>query len=241
MNLLLLSSPAPQLTSRRSHKIQPHPVTFQMKNIKLVIFDLDGTLVDAYPAIIKSFNYVMQKLGYSGHPGRSIRRAVGWGDENLLRPFIQKKDLKRGVLLYRRHHRLALIKHSRLFPGVKSLLRYLRGKGYKLAVASNRPTEFSWILIRHLGLKKYFDYVLCADKLKQGKPHPEILHKIMRKFAQGPQNTLYIGDMAIDACAGRRARVKTIMVTTGSSRRDEIKKERPWRIIPRVTGLFRVL
>ncbi|MBU1869692.1 MAG: HAD family hydrolase [Candidatus Omnitrophica bacterium] len=212
-----------------------------MKGYKLIIFDLDGTLVDAYPAITRSFNFTMRKLSAAPRAKQVIRRAVGWGDANLLRPFIKDKDLKKGVLIYRKHHKKALIEDSRLFSHAKKLLHYLKRKGYKLAVASNRPTRFSMILIRHLGLERYFDYVLCGDKLKQGKPHPEILIKIMRTFSLKPKDALYIGDMNIDAQAGRRAKVRTIIVTTGSSGKGEIKKEKPYRIISGITELFRIL
>lgn len=212
-----------------------------MRNIQLIIFDLDGTLVDAYPAIIRSFNYTLQKLGYHKQSSPVIRRAVGWGDDNLLKPFLNVKDLKDALLIYRRHHRNALRKESRLFPNVEKILLYLEKKGYKLAVASNRPTKFSWILIRHLKLKKYFDYVLCADRLRHIKPHPEILRKIMQKFSLKPAQALYVGDMAIDAQAGRRAKIRTIIVTTGSSSRAEVKKERPYRIMKRITELLKLL
>jgi phosphoglycolate phosphatase len=121
------------------------------------------------------------------------------------------------------------------------LLAGLKSKGYKLAVASNRPTFFSRILIRHLGLKQYFNYVLCADKLKKGKPHPEILNQIMRKFSLTPRETLYVGDMVIDAQAGRRAGVRTLIVTTGSSSRHEIKKENPYRILKNISRLNELL
>jgi phosphoglycolate phosphatase len=211
-----------------------------MSGIKLIIFDLDGTLVDAYPAIISSFNYTMQRLGYPRQKSGIIRRKVGWGDENLLRPFVKAKDLSLALSIYRRHHQSALRKKSRLFPNVARVLAYLKNKGYRLAVASNRPTRFSWILIRHLKLKKYFSYVLCADKLKHLKPHPYILNKIMQKFKLRPQEACYVGDMAIDAQAGRRAKVKTVMVTTGSSSRQEIKKERPYRIIKRISGILKI-
>lgn len=212
-----------------------------VKNIKLIIFDLDGTLVDAYRAIIRSFNFAMQKLNYSKPDALTIRRAVGWGDENLLKPFINLKDLKKALILYRRHHKTALLRYSRLFPKVEMVLRQLKNKGYKLAIASNRPTKFSWILIRHLGLSKYFDYVLCKDKLKHGKPHPEILNKIIQRCSVKPGETLYVGDMAIDAQAARRAKVTAIIVTTGSSTALEIKKEKPYRIIPRITELLKIL
>jgi phosphoglycolate phosphatase len=212
-----------------------------MKDIKLIIFDLDGTIVDAYPAITRSFNYTMRKLNYPLKDPLTVRRAVGWGDKNLLKPFIKIKDLERALSVYRRHHKIALVKHSRLFPKVKMVLRRLKDKGYKLAIASNRPTKFSWILIRHLKLKKYFSYILCGDALKHGKPHPEIINRIMRRFSLKPQQTLYVGDMAIDAQAGRRAKVKTIIVTGGSSTKREIEKERPYRILESITDLCKVL
>jgi phosphoglycolate phosphatase len=212
-----------------------------MKGINLIIFDLDGTLVDAYRAIIKSFNFCMQSLDYPIQDSSTIRRAVGWGDKFLLKPFIKSKDLKKALFLYRRHHKKSLLRYSRLFPKVKTILRYLKNKGYKLAVASNRPTKFSWILISHLRLKKYFDYVLCSDTLRHGKPHPEIINKIMQRLKVWPCQTMYIGDMAIDAKAGRRAKVTTIIVTTGSSTGLEIRKENPHRIIQRLAELLKIL
>src|SRR3989338_1425550 len=212
-----------------------------MKGLKLIIFDLDGTLVDAYQAIISSFNYTMSELKAKQQSNSVIRMAVGRGDENLLKPFINEKDLKKALIIYRRHHKKALLKDSRLFPGAKKLLRQLKEKGYKLAVASNRPTRFSWVLIRLLGLKKYLDYVLCADRLKQGKPHPEIMNKILRRFSLKPENALYIGDMTVDAQAGRRSKIKTVIVTTGSNTRLEIEKEVPFFIITKIMQLPKVI
>jgi phosphoglycolate phosphatase len=207
----------------------------------LIIFDLDGTLVNAYPAICGSFNYAMQKLNYPKLNAKTIQRAVGWGDKNLLKPFISPRDLNKALVIYRQHHKKALLKGSDLFPGVKAILKYLKNKGYKLAVASNRPTEFSLILVKHLRLEKYFDYILCADKLKHGKPYPEILNKIMQRFSCPASQSLYVGDMVIDAQAGRRAKIKTIIVTTGSSSRQEIKKEKPFRIITKIRELLKLL
>jgi len=212
-----------------------------MKDVKLIIFDLDGTLIDAYPAITSSFNHTMKKLGYPRQPALSIRRAVGWGDENLLRPYICEKDLSSALSIYRGHHRSELRKKSRLLKGAFSVLKRLKDKGYILAVASNRPERFSRILIRHLKIGRYFRYVLCADKLNNFKPNPEILNKILQKFALEPRQAIYVGDMGIDAQAGRRAKVRTIIVTTGSSLKSEIKKERPYRIISKISKLLKTL
>lgn len=212
-----------------------------MDNIKLVIFDLDGTLVDAYSAIEKSVNYVMKKMGYPLRDYLTIRRAVGGGDKNLLEQFVNIKDLKKALFLYRRHQKIALLKYSTLMPNARLVLRYLKGKNYKLAVASNRPTKFSQILIQHLNIAQYFDYSLCADKLKFGKPHPEILLKIMQRLRVKRTQSLYVGDMAMDAQAGKRSGVKTIIVTTGSSTISEIKKASPQRVIHNLSALLKVL
>jgi HAD superfamily hydrolase (TIGR01549 family) len=200
-------------------------------SVKLIAFDLDGTLVDAYAAITRTFNYVMKSVGYPPQDALTIRRAVGLGDKQLLAAFVEKKDLDKALVLYRKHHAVDLKRYAKLLPGARRVLSLLKKKGYRLAVASNRPTRFSQIIIRHLDIKKYFNYVLCADKIKRGKPSPIILRRIMRKLGVTAAQTVYVGDMAIDAQTGRNAGVKTIIVTGGSSRLSEIKKEQPWRII----------
>lgn len=212
-----------------------------MENIKLIIFDLDGTLVNAYAAINRSLNHTLRKLGLKTQNAKLIRRCVGWGDANLLKPFVPSKNLNQALSLYREHHKYSLLKHSRLYPQAKALLRQLKKEGYKLAVASNRPTKFSRILLRHLRIFSYFDYVLCADKLKHGKPHPEILNKIAERFGLKKAQVLYVGDMVIDAQAARRAHINAIIVTTGSSITRQIKKEKPFKIISAVGKLSNIL
>jgi phosphoglycolate phosphatase len=208
--------------------------------LTLIIFDIDGTLVNAYPAIYASFNYTMRSCGYPVQVARVIKRAVGRGDAELLKPFVRTMDRARSLEVYRVHHQKALVQKSRLYPGVKRLLGTLRERGLKLAVASNRPTHFSELLLRHLGVRAFFARVLCKDAVRYGKPHPQILNKIMLACGASPAQTLYVGDMVIDAKAARRAGVKAVIVTTGSSTRQEIARERPYKILSRVADLGRL-
>jgi phosphoglycolate phosphatase len=212
-----------------------------VSQFKLIIFDLDGTLVNSYPAIISSTNYTLQKLGLNKRSDYVIKRAVGRGDKALLIPFSGKRNLRAALSIYRKHHQTSLKKMTKFMPYAKKLLDYLHNKGYKLAVASNRPAKFSDIILKHLNIKKFFDYVLCKDEIRFGKPHPSILNKVMHKLNVSRGNTLYVGDMAIDVRTGRRARVKTFAVTTGSSSLLELRKERPDFIGRDLSRLFKIL
>lgn len=203
--------------------------------IKLVIFDLDGTLMDAYPAVIRSINYTLNKLGFPKRDPDTIRRSVGWGDSGLLKGFIKDSDLKKALAIYRPHHARALRTGTKLLPGAKAVLNQLRKKGYLLAVASNRPTRFSLIALKYLKVKKYFDYILCADKVKKGKPSPILLRQIVKRFSLKPREALYVGDMDIDVIAGKRAGIKTIAVLTGSCSRAELKVWKPGKIVKNVS------
>ena len=208
-----------------------------MRQIKLIIFDLDGTLVNAYAAVASSINFTLKKMGFPVRDSYTIRRAVGWGDLRLLKSFVDPECLDQAINIYRKHHALALKKWTRFLPGAHDLIVNLKKRKYKLAIASNRPTRFTLIILRSLGIRKYFDYVLCADKLKAGKPHPEILFKILQKLNCKRSEALYIGDMTIDVQTARRARVKVVAVLTGSSTRQEIEVLHPWQIRKRISPL----
>ena len=212
-----------------------------MPKFKLIIFDIDGTLVNSYPAIISSVNYTLKKLRLRKRSKTAIKRAVGWGDKALLLPFVGKKYVGRALEIYRGHHQRSLIEKSLFMPYAKRLLVYLKRQGYKLAIASNRPRKFSNILLKHLKIDSLFDYILCKDEIKFGKPHPSILKKIMQKLNTSSCETFYVGDMAIDVMTGRRAKVKTFAVATGSSSFSELKKERPDYLSRSLAKLFKIL
>lgn len=199
--------------------------------LKLIAFDLDGTLVDAYPAIIKSLETTLKELQYPIPSVKKIKRAVGWGDVSFIETFVQPKDVKKALSIYRSEHKKDLVSHSSLLAGSLNILERLKKSGYKLAVASNRPTKFSRILIRALKIDKLFDYVLCGDKLENAKPYPEILNTIRKRLKLKKDEMIFVGDMTVDAQAGRRAGIKTVIVQGPSNTRTEISKEAPYRII----------
>lgn len=212
-----------------------------MGAIKLIIFDLDGTLVDAYKPVAASLNYALESVGLSALDSGQIKRSVGWGDRNLVRRFVPAAKLETTLSIYRRHHRQALKKGTKFLPGAKKILFKLKKQGYKLAIASNRPSLFVSVILKHLKVDHLFDYCLCGDQVKAAKPAPEMLKKILKRFFLEASEAVYVGDMTIDVETAHRAKVKSVAVLTGSSRRDEIAHLKPFKTIRRLEALFSIL
>jgi len=194
-----------------------------MNKLSLIIFDLDGTLVDAYRAVSNSINYAFEQMGVPLVSHEKIKRCVGWGERVLIEKLVDGKHVEKTLSIYRGHHRHALKSGVKFLPFAKDLLKNLKEQGYGLAIASNRPTRFTQIILKVLNITSTFDYVLCADKIKNPKPAPDILVKILQKAHLTPEQALYVGDMMVDIHTGRGADVKTVGVLTGSSDRKEIE------------------
>ena len=212
-----------------------------MSNLKLVIFDLDGTLVDAYQGVASSLNYALAQMNCAPVDDESIKRSVGRGDRHLVATFLTEDDVDKALSIFRQHHARALKEGTVFLPGAKQLLNKLKAKKYALAVASNRPTRFTHIILKHLGLQQTFDYVLCGDKVARPKPAADILEQVLKKFSLTPNEVLYVGDMTVDVQTGNNAGIKTVAVVTGSSTKEELTSLQPFRIIDQVSHVAQIV
>jgi len=208
---------------------------------RLVIFDLDGTLVDAYEAIVKSLNFTRAALGYAKVDVLHVKKAVGKGDRNFIEGFFKKRDRAAALRIYRAHHKKALVGHARLMPYARQTLLRLKKHGLTLAVASNRPAFYSNILVRHLSLRRYFDVILCAKSTHELKPNPKILRMIVRRCRAKPSEAVYVGDMVIDVETARNAHMRSVAITTGSSSRRALLAAKPSFLISRLNQLPRLV
>ncbi len=180
----------------------------------------------------------MRRLGYPKVRALVVRRAVGYGDRHFIEQFVKEEDVDKGLRLYRVHHEKALLRHSKVIPGARKLLRELKTRGYKLAIASNRPPKYSKILLRHLDLLKYFDMIACAKDKTEIKPKPILIPKILKRLKVNKDEALYVGDMAIDVHAGRNAGVKAVAVLGGSSSASELRKAGPCAVVKKLSNVL---
>jgi len=205
----------------------------------IFIFDLDGTLVDAYKAIEKSLNYTLINLGFKKTLFEKVKNAVGAGDKKFIELFFPVSFRKKALRIYRLHHKRSLMDYSKVKPGAKALLRFLKNKGKILAVASNRPRKFSNIILKSTGLEEFFDFCLCADEINCLKPNPKILEIILKRFNINKDFAVFIGDMAIDMETAKRAGIDAVFVKGGSSKTRDIKKFFGIKVINNLDSLTR--
>ncbi len=211
------------------------------KNIRLVIFDLDGTLVNAYKAIADSLNYMLKKLGKRPVSVYKVTRSVGWGVNTLVSGFVGPDEATHALELFREHHDQRLRRNIRILPGARALLKYLKKRGVRMAIASNRPSRFCRLILKTLGIDQYFDYVICGDGVRRPKPHPDMVKAILKRAGVRPSEAIYVGDMSVDIQAGKRARVMTVGIPTGSCTRAEILAEKPTLMVRELDVLRRIM
>ena len=186
------------------------------KTKELIIFDMDGTLVNSSLTIANAINYVRQNLGFEAMEQEYILRLVNDHTINPAQTFYHAKAFDRDherwfSEYYTKNHDKELV----LYDGIRELLEMLKGKGHALAVATNAYRGSTIESLTHLEVHEHFDAIACYDDVAQGKPHPDMLHKILDELGHSRDKALFIGDGPRDELASRRAEIDYIMVDWG--------------------------
>lgn len=183
---------------------------------KLIIFDMDGTLVNSSLTIANAINYVRKNLGFEAMEQEYILRLVNDHTINPAQTFYHAKSFdadheKWFSEYYTKNHENELV----LYDGIKELLESLKDKGHALAVATNAYRGSTIESLTHLEVYEHFDTIACYDDVNEGKPHPAMLHKILDELEHSTHDTLFIGDGPRDEMASKRAEIDYIMVDWG--------------------------
>lgn len=213
---------------------------------KLIIFDLDGTLINTIADLGACTNYALEKLGYPTHDIESYKFRVGNGINNLFRralPEGEKTDenvlrVRREFIPYYNAHNTDL---SRPYPGMVELLEALQTEGILLAVASNKYQEATTKIIGELYPSIRFSAVLGQREGINIKPDPQIVFDILQATGADKADVLYVGDSGVDMQTGLNAGVETCGVTWGFRPRTELEPFHPQHIVDSVEELRQII
>lgn len=191
--------------------------------VRLVVFDLDGTLLDGYAAIEDALAYAMTTLGKPPLGPADVRRMVGHGLERLLEQAVGPDRAAEGVRLFRERYPEVAVSKSKLMPGARGVLETLAAAGFLLALASNKPARFSRMILEAKGVAPFFLTVEGPAPGVPAKPDPAMLERAMRRGAARPDTTVAVGDMDVDAEFARAAGCRVVLIPRGSRTRAELE------------------
>lgn len=189
-------------------------------DFQAAIVDLDGTLVDTVGDFAAALNGMLAEQGLPAVATAFISRTVGKGGEHLVRRTLAEVGAPDALFdtawaRYQHHYGEINGQHSAVYPGAHEGLAALRGKGWRLACVTNKPTRHAAALLRHKGLAAHFDHVFGADAFTRKKPDPLPLVEACKAMASEPARTLMIGDSSNDAAAARAAGCPVVLLGHG--------------------------
>ncbi|WP_275100202.1 phosphoglycolate phosphatase [Sedimenticola hydrogenitrophicus] len=220
-----------------------------VKKPRLILFDLDGTLVDSVPDLARCIDGMMAQLEQPAWGEVRVREWVGNGVERLVKRALvgqlagepeaaaYARALPLFMTLYQRYNG----QRSQLYPGVKPALERLGQAGYTLACVTNKAEQFTRPLLQALGIHDYFSLITSGDSLPRKKPDPLPLLHSAEHFGLSPTDALMVGDSSNDVQAARAAGFAIVCVPYGYNHGVDIRDSGPDAVIDsleQLEGLF---
>ncbi len=197
---------------------------FDPHSIKLVIFDLDGTLIDSRLDLVHSVNAALRHIGRAALPDDVIASYVGDGAPILIQralggDTVDEALVRKGLEFFLSYYREHKLDHTTVYPGIAESLTAIQnsanGAPRKMAVLTNKPVKPSQAIVDALGLGKFFSHVYGGNSFATKKPDPEGARKLLKECGVHAEHAVMVGDSHTDVETGRNAGMWTIGVTYG--------------------------
>ena len=191
--------------------------TKRFADVRLVVFDLDGTLIDSGVDLALSVNATLRHLGRTELPHELIFSYVGKGAARLVEQALgagaTAAECEQGLAYFLAYYRQHMLDNTVTYPGVREGLAALEGR--PMAVLTNKPVRFSQEIVRGLGLSKYFKFIYGGNSFQTKKPHPAGMETLLRDFGISPKEAMIVGDSEVDVQTARNTGAWACGVTYG--------------------------
>jgi phosphoglycolate phosphatase len=201
--------------------------TGDYRGVRVLIFDLDGTLIDSKLDLALSVNAARRHLGLAplehdtvyGFVGQGaptlIRRALGADPGGARRAEPSDAEVERGLSHFLSYYREHMLDNTVMYPGVREALDQLAARRHPMAVLTNKPERFSKLILEGLGIAGHFQFVYGGNSFERKKPDPLGVDVLLRDFAAAPREAMMVGDSEIDVLTARNAGIWCCGVTYG--------------------------
>jgi phosphoglycolate phosphatase len=213
----------------------------------LIIFDLDGTLLDSRQDIANCVNWTLKDLGLQEIPHEDIYGYVGHGVRQLIEGAVTEAHgegvFEKALDLFDKHYMKHLLDHTQLMPGMRNLLNDVgaNGRSPLRAILTNKPEKYTDIIVEGLEIKDNFFVIAGREFTIKRKPDPEPVLEILKMAKVSPERTIIIGDTEVDIQAGKAAGIKTCGVLFGFGKKEMIESAEPDFIVGTVAELKPIL
>ena len=217
--------------------------------VKMVMIDLDGTLIHTAPDLAACVNRMLADLGRAACPENIIMSWIGNGVPRLVKRALtgemwaepEQAQFVKAQIIFQKHYIEHVSDFSRPYPGVVSGLDRLKAQGFHLVCITNKAEAFTLPLLRNLDLSKYFELVLSGDSLPKQKPDPMPLLHACKHFSITPEHGVLIGDSSNDVEAARAAGMPVICVPYGYNHGHNIRDARPDAVLDSLADVGKYL
>jgi phosphoglycolate phosphatase len=219
-------------------------------DVRAVLLDLDGTLLDTLPDLAAAVNAMLADLGYPILPEEMVRRYVGRGVANLVKralagsPDAAEDDAPapiEALASFREHYARENGQRTRFFPGVKEGLEAIRRMGLPMAVVTNKAAMFTGPLLEMTRLAEFFSLVVSGGDLPKHKPDPMSLTWACGHLGVSPADVLFIGDSVTDFLAARAACCRVFLLPYGYNEGRDVRKLDCDAIVPTIADAVHLI
>ncbi|MCE0493970.1 phosphoglycolate phosphatase [Vibrio salinus] len=222
-----------------------------LKRLKLVVFDLDGTIIDSVPDLAVAADLAAKELGFPGVKEEQARDYVGNGADILIArvlsqslqidPNLSAELRKEARHLFDDFYEATGHKRSQLYDGVQETVKQLFEAGYKLAVVTNKPSRFVPEILQQHGLIDYFSDIIGGDCFETRKPDPIALNWLLDKYQLTAEQMLMVGDSKNDILAAKNAGCESFGLTYGYNHGEPLELSKPTYITDNFSDLLKVV
>jgi len=218
-------------------------VKLHLQNVKAILFDLDGTLVDSSEAIIRAVEKVLESKGLTCDRVK-VASIIGLPLENIfgvLAPNLSEQEIWQLVHEYRKYYIAHHLENTTIYPSAQMVLRRLKAKGFKLGIVTAKYREPVMDVLSYFGIAELFDVIVTGYEVIRHKPAPDIVFEAAKRLRVDPKQCVVVGDSPLDVQAGKQAGAFTIAVLSSTYTRTQLKDARPTIIIRELEEILHIL